>query len=168
MWSIDVYTTQLKTFFDPLPLYAILYHTWGPDEISFRDIQGPPDLYTHKASYAKVQGAMAQAKADGLNYIWIDTCCIDKSSSAELQEAINSMFQWYKQAARCYAYLSDVRNVCDLTSDKSFAACRWFMRGWTLQELIAPREVIFYSMTRLGPTLRLVTLLLKNWRGSRA
>jgi hypothetical protein len=78
-----------------------------------------------------------------LEYIWIDTCCIDKSSSAEL---INSMYRWYKNAYVCYAYLSDVLVVQDGKVDSSaFAKSRWFTRGWTLQELIAPSNLIFYS-----------------------
>ncbi|KAF2753318.1 hypothetical protein EJ05DRAFT_426574, partial [Pseudovirgaria hyperparasitica] len=81
----------------------------------------------------------AQARADGLEWVWIDTCCIDKSSSAELAEAINSMYAWYARAEKCYVYLTDVTDAAHLSSS------RWFTRGWTLQELLAPRTVQFFT-----------------------
>jgi hypothetical protein len=88
----------------------------------------------------------SQALEDGLKYVWIDTCCIDKRSSAELSEAINSMFRWYRGAKHCYAFLEDVPANLDTTEDSSsFTRARWFKRGWTLQELIAPFFVRFYS-----------------------
>lgn len=98
-----------------------------------------------KAGYHKVVYACRQAIEDGYQYIWIDTCCIDKSSSAELSEAINSMYDWYTQAGICYAYLEDV--LLD-----NFSSSRWFTRGWTLQELLAPAHVTFFGKgwTRLG------------------
>ncbi|TPX13512.1 uncharacterized protein E0L32_005983 [Thyridium curvatum] len=102
------------------------------------------------SGYAKVVAAAGLAlREDGLEWVWVDTCCIDKSSSAELSEAINSMFRWYAGAAVCYAYLVDVPG--GLTEEQcgaegsAFRASRWFTRGWTLQELIAPREVDFYA-----------------------
>jgi hypothetical protein len=79
----------------------------------------------------------------------VDTCCIDKSSSAELTEAINSMFRWYYESTKCYIYLSDVLrnavNTNDLAWEAAFQESRWFTRGWTLQELIAPTSVEFFS-----------------------
>jgi hypothetical protein len=81
----------------------------------------------------------AQAATDGFELVWIDTCCIDKTKSAGLSEAINSMFNWYRDATECYIYLADVTGVHDM--DKS----RWFTRGWTLQELIAPESAIFFN-----------------------
>jgi hypothetical protein len=83
------------------------------------------------------------ASGDGLAYVWVDTCCIDKSSSAELTEAINSMFVWYKRATVCYVYLSDLESSADVST--ALKDCRWFRRGWTLQELIAPQKVNFYD-----------------------
>lgn len=83
------------------------------------------------------------AAADGLAYAWVDTCCIDKSSSAEPTEAINSMFQWYNHAAICYVYLSDLKSSADVST--ALKNCRWFKRGWILQELIAPHEVGFFD-----------------------
>ncbi|OOF95043.1 hypothetical protein ASPCADRAFT_507032 [Aspergillus carbonarius ITEM 5010] len=129
---------------DSIPPYAILSHTWGKDEVLFEDILN--NTATNKSAYVKVEGAAKQASANNLEYVWIDNCCIDKSSSAELSEALNSMFAWYENASVCYAYLSDVPsnvNVNDPASE--FTRSRWFTRGFTLQELLAPREVIFFS-----------------------
>ncbi|KAB8215203.1 heterokaryon incompatibility protein-domain-containing protein [Aspergillus novoparasiticus] len=132
---------------DRIPDYAILSHTWGEDEVLFTDMQHHTGQT--KSAWSKVQGACAQARADGFAYIWIDTCCIDKSSSAELSEAINSMFTWYANAAVCYAYIFDVTATpghYGLELDTSeFEKSRWFTRGWTLQELLAPSEVVFFS-----------------------
>jgi len=131
------------------PPYAILSHTWGPDgdEVSFRDLVNHTG--NDKSGYTKIEFCARRASADGLQYFWVDTCCIDKSSSAELTEAINSMFQWYRNAAKCYVYLSDVSvydfNQADPLRKSVFLRCRWFSRGWTLQELIAPSKVEFFS-----------------------
>jgi hypothetical protein len=87
-----------------------------------------------------------QANRDGLSHVWIDTCCIDKSNSQELQEALNSMFRWYQKAEKCYVYLSDVKeSVLDTEREYAFRGSRWFTRGWALQELLAPQAVEFYS-----------------------
>ncbi|KAF8848189.1 HET-domain-containing protein [Acephala macrosclerotiorum] len=142
--------------------YAILSHTWGEEEVTFQDMQGK--IPTHKKGFSKLKSSCFQAKKDGYEYIWIDTCCIDKSSSAELSEAINSMYRWYKEAAICYAYLSDVlpREVEDPWNYQSrFRQSRWFTRGWTLQELIAPPQLIFFSQswTSLGTKEELVKLI---------
>ncbi|KAF2684618.1 HET-domain-containing protein, partial [Lentithecium fluviatile CBS 122367] len=135
-----------------IPRYAILSHTWGAenDEVTFKDLmEGTGGA---KPGYQKIQFCANQAGYDHLRYFWIDTCCIDKSSSAELSEAINSMFRWYKDAETCYVYLSDVsRSTSDGDDDASqrwkpaFRKSRWFTRGWTLQELIAPASVEFFS-----------------------
>ncbi|KAK4172333.1 putative vegetative incompatibility protein HET-E-1 [Triangularia setosa] len=126
------------------PIYAILSHTWGGDEVLFADICDPQKpLPFSKKGFRKVSDSCERARQDGYKYIWIDTCCIDKTSSAELSEAINSMFRWYHRADRCYAYLSDVNVPGEPTVD--FENSRWFTRGWTLQELIAPRDVRFYD-----------------------
>ncbi|MCJ1288448.1 hypothetical protein MMC26_007806, partial [Xylographa opegraphella] len=135
-----------------IPRYAVLSHTWGSDneEVTFQDITN--GTAKNKAGYHKICFCEKQAKQDSLQYFWIDTCCIDTSSSQELSEAINSMFCWYKNAESCYVYLSDVSNC---TSDEdgegtrrwkpAFKKSRWFTRGWTLQELIAPPSVEFFS-----------------------
>jgi hypothetical protein len=126
---------------EQIPPYAILSHTWGEDheEVSFRDLTESKG--TEKTGYKKLQFCGTQATKDGLEFFWIDTCCIDKSSSAELTEAINSMFRWYSDAAKCYVYLPDVSSG----NEQSLHASRWFTRGWTLQELLAPATVEFFS-----------------------
>lgn len=136
------------------PQYAILSHTWGADheEVTFKDlIEG---TCKKKTGYRKLVFCGKQAAADGLQFIWVDTCCIDKTSSAELTEAINSMFRWYRESTRCYVYLSDVSNSGFTGNDQSFQKSRWFTRGWTLQELLAPLSVEFFSAEggRLGNT----------------
>jgi hypothetical protein len=144
--------SQAEFFGSGTPPYAILSHTWGADheEVTLRDIVD--GVGKSKAGYRKIQFCEKQAARDGLQYFWIDTCCIDKSSSAELSEAINSMFHWYQDAAKCYVYLSDV-SVSAFDGDgeipqrlkQTFMQSRWFTRGWTLQELIAPAFVDFFS-----------------------
>jgi heterokaryon incompatibility protein (HET) len=145
---------------DGIPPYAILSHTWGEDyqEVSFKDLTiGPRRTIS---GYKKLRFCAEQASRDGLQHFWVDTCCIDKSNAVELQEAITSMFTWYQNAAKCYVYLSDVsatkRKASDQLSERiwepAFRGCRWFTRGWTLQELLAPAEVEFFSLEgkRLG------------------
>jgi len=137
-----------------IPPYAILSHTWGDEEILFKDLAG--GTAKNKAGYAKIQFCGEQAERDGLRYFWVDTCCIDKSDAGELQHALNSMFQWYRNAARCYVYLIDVSSrqdpICSPDWRLAFGQSRWFTRGWTLQELIAPTVVEFFSREgdRLG------------------
>src|SRR5437762_5021524 len=120
--------------------YAILSHTWRLDgaEVTFKDVlEGTAE---RKAGYDKIRFCGEQAAHDGLQYFWVDTCSIDKSSSAELQEAINSMFHWYRNAAKCYVYLSDVSSPAFDTStndkfnqplpcESAFRQSRWFTRG---------------------------------------
>ncbi|KXX77916.1 Vegetative incompatibility protein HET-E-1 [Madurella mycetomatis] len=148
MRLLNVDTFRLEEFFcaDPPP-YAILTHTWGNDseEVSYRDVlNGMLDL--PGARPFKVAGCCKRAKEDGYRYVWIDTCCIDKTNSVELQEAINSMFRWYRDAAICYAFLSDVPSGDRHQDPRSaFSASRWFQRGWTLQELLAPLNFRFYD-----------------------
>ena len=162
-----------------IPPYAILSHTWGDEEVLFNDLSD--GTAKNKSGYAKIQFCGAQAERDGLRFFWVDTCCIDKSDSAELQYALNSMFDWYRRASKCYVYLADVsahqedinssnrelvvrqsgcitqkwvfhkpnaRAIAKLFSigwKQAFRQSRWFTRGWTLQELIAPTTVEFFS-----------------------
>ncbi|CAK1367321.1 unnamed protein product [Cercospora beticola] len=144
VWSAE-WTLELVEFSGrEIPQYAILSHTWQLDEVLYRDVV--LGTSTDRAGYQKLKLAATQARVHGYCYIWIDTCCIDKNSSAELQEAINSMFTWYAQAGTCYAYLSDV--TCQRHQpefEAAFSNSRWFTRGWTLQELLAPRDVFFYT-----------------------
>ena len=130
------------------PSYAILSHTWGRDEVLYGDVVSGM-AYT-KAGLRKIYFTASEARSHKLDYVWIDTCCIDKSSSAELQEAVNSMYSWYRRAEVCYVYLEDV----DILADVDYAvfceqlcASRWFSRGWTLQELLAPQRVQFFTLS---------------------
>ncbi|KAF4982320.1 hypothetical protein FZEAL_2019 [Fusarium zealandicum] len=127
------------------PQYAILSHTWEEgQEVTYEDCKSLSTSCENKRGYEKISWTCRLAIEDGIEFVWIDTCCIDKSSSAELTEAINSMFQWYQRAVVCYAYLSDLDDTVDTMS---FEDCRWFRRGWTLQELIAPRAIGFFNYT---------------------
>lgn len=149
-----------------IPAYAILSHTWGDDEVTYKDLIS--DSGKTKVGYKKLLFCGKQAARDGLQYYWVDTCCIDKSNNTELSEAINSMFRWYRDAAKCYVYLSDVSTNYEyptIPSSQSwqpaFRKCRWFTRGWTLQELIAPKSVEFFCSNgnRLGDKKSLEPLL---------
>ncbi|OJT10259.1 Vegetative incompatibility protein HET-E-1 [Trametes pubescens] len=170
--------------------YAILSHVWDDSEQPFQDIQrlhsadvsygsmgkgehsdcannrldgASQDLKNTTPPISnKILGCVKTAKAHGFGWVWIDASCIDKTSSAELSEAINSMFSWYENASVCYAYLNDVSKSCVLRSPKSaFRTSRWFTRGWTLQELIAPRCLVFMSSewTYIGTKASLAPLL---------
>ena len=146
-----------------VPAYAILSHTWGEEEVIFQDMEDGADMSkaVRKAGWKKIQFCARQAAADGLQYFWIDTCCIDKRNAVELSAAINSMFRWYQNAARCYVYLPDVSKANSADDERAwkeaFKKSRWFTRGWTLQELIAPKLVDFFGSEgeRLGSKLLL-------------
>ncbi|KLU88836.1 hypothetical protein MAPG_07819 [Magnaporthiopsis poae ATCC 64411] len=174
MRLLNVSTLQLAEYFDKqVPKYAILSHTWGPNEETFRDYQRDPSF---RPKSEKVVGCCAQAKYYGYSHVWIDTLCIDKSSSVELSEAINSMFAWYKKSEICLVYLEDISSIhfnagfrhghhldpkredgsareTRLRYEKEhrelaredLGRCRWFTRGWTLQELVAPSRVHFFD-----------------------
>lgn len=229
---------ELVEFVDEqsLPPYAILSHTWAEEEVLFHDIAlGPdheimpskPSLRTRhrrnrthpelirpakphvKVGWNKVLNTCLQACRDGFEYVWIDTCCIDKSSSAELSEAINSMYRWYSMATVCYVHLAgcalcpalaarpapaelelldrrlmdeaasgwnpllsgtEVERACDALilnecTRAQLRICRWFTRGWTLQELLASCDVHFFDQNwhfiarrcQIIPTLHSVT-----------
>jgi hypothetical protein len=156
---------------DAIPRYAILSHTWGEDaeEVTFADLVRGDGK--HKAGYKKICFCGEQAQQDGLQYFWVDTCCIDKSDKAELSHAIQSMFRWYQHATKCYVYLTDVSTKMkelnsistDFTWEPAFMSSRWFTRGWTLQELVAPSIVEFFSQEweRLGDKMLLKLLIHK-------
>lgn len=137
---------------DEIPPYTILSHTWGrgkDEEVTYKDlVDGSGQT---KAGFKKLRFCAEQTQADGLSYFWIDTCCIDKSDHHELTTAINSMFRWYRNAVKCYVYLPDVSapagegDVVKSTWEPDFSQSRWFKRGYTLQELLAPAIVEFYS-----------------------
>ena len=159
-----------------VPPYAILSHTWEDEEFLFEDLVNGTGK--SKAGYGKILFCGEQAARDHLQYFWVDTCCIDKWNLRELSNAINSMFRWYRNAAKCYVYLCDVsipatkalrrrrwstrgwtlwKRIISATVrspqhqsvwDVSFRKSKWFTRGWTLQELIAPASVEFFSLER--------------------
>ncbi|KAL8774803.1 MAG: hypothetical protein Q9209_000742 [Squamulea sp. 1 TL-2023] len=140
-------TLEFDDFFDTqIPPYLILSHRWGEKEVSYqqmhkeRAVEGP--------GLTKVLNFCGLALEKRYTWVWIDTCCIDKKSSAELSEAINSMFKWYQSAEECIVYLSDVAlgrlgKIEEI--EASFSASVWFTRGWTLQELLAPKRLTFYD-----------------------
>jgi hypothetical protein len=140
MRLLDTRTMKLESYFDNIPSYAILSHCWEEEEVIFADIAHlshpvKAEAVRAKKGWEKIMRTCEQAVKDGLDYCWIDTCCIDKSSSAELSEAINSMFSWYKHSSKCYAYVADVDDL------HGFVGSKWFTRAWTLQELLAPSHI---------------------------
>jgi hypothetical protein len=148
MRLLNSHTYQLKFYPVDLedgskPSYAILSHTWGDEEITMQELKG--DGQDERKGFAKIRGCCEQAKKDGLDWVWIDTCCIDSTNSTELSEAINSMYAWYRHSTVCYALLEDVPPRDPHISQEKFEKARWFTRGWCLQELIAPSKVEFYA-----------------------
>ncbi|KAK4121524.1 hypothetical protein N657DRAFT_699006 [Parathielavia appendiculata] len=123
-------------------------HTWGAEEVTFQDMA---DLGSARMKgFAKIEHCCRQALRDGLHWALVDTCCVDKTSSAELSETINSMFKWYSRALKRYAFLEDggcrhYQTAPDNVTRSRFFPSRWWTRGWTLQELIAPHDVEFYN-----------------------
>jgi len=125
-----------------------IYHTPPTDNSLFNDCLSAFNSRGPRPGYWKILKACFQARSDGMRYLWVDTNCIDKSSSAELSEAINSMYTWYRYASVCYAFLADVPLATHETlhdPGSHFRRSRWFTRGWTLQELLAPTETVFFS-----------------------
>ncbi|KAK1751051.1 heterokaryon incompatibility protein-domain-containing protein [Echria macrotheca] len=175
MWLINTEALTLKFFPNPPDRYAILSHVWTDEECSFEEFQAldgtKSAATTSKKGYKKIEACCKLASSQGFTWVWIDTCCIDKKSSAELSESINSMFAWYKASTVCFAYLEDVEStsstcipperwwwMADTHSDGlEYRASRWYTRGWTLQELLAPTNVDFYnrSWTKIGSKWRL-------------
>ncbi|KAI1052815.1 hypothetical protein LB506_010019 [Fusarium annulatum] len=147
MRLINTKTLEFREFFNEnTPPYAILSHAWGDQEVTFQDWQNRQRV-TWKSGYSKILKACHQALNHNLEWLWVDTNCIDKGSSAELTEAINSMFAYYQKSQVCYAYLADVptANQDIELLNLELRRSRWFTRGWTLQELIAPRHLVFYA-----------------------
>ena len=141
MRLLNTSTLKLYEFYDKdIPRYAILSHTWTRQEVSLQKLEDPDSKTL--AGYTKIKCCCEVALSEGWQFAWIDTCCIDKTSSADLSEAINAMYGWYENAQVCYVYLADVSTA---RWAEDFRISRWFLRGWTLQELLAPRTVVFYS-----------------------
>ncbi|KAM5543082.1 hypothetical protein V8D89_003466 [Ganoderma adspersum] len=155
MWLLSTDRAELHFFSSPEAVtggYAILSHTWGKHEQSYQETRAlrrrceGTDENPRNLASRKIRKCCVLAERHGYRWLWVDTCCIDKTSSIELSEAINSMFRWYSLAEVCYAYLEDVDSNCDLDAPESaFRTARWHTRGWTLQELIAPSLAIFVS-----------------------
>ncbi|KAI0154150.1 heterokaryon incompatibility protein-domain-containing protein [Xylariaceae sp. FL1272] len=157
MWLINTTTLELEEFtLHPKCQYIILSHTWEEHETSFRAWRKRRD--TESQGYLKVKKFVDLARGAGHKYavgnFWMaDTCCINKESSAELSEAINSMYKYYEDAAECYVYLSDLPTLAETNDDgdshhqrqMAFSRSRWFTRGWTLQELLAPSAIAFFD-----------------------
>ncbi|KAI0753204.1 heterokaryon incompatibility protein-domain-containing protein [Daedaleopsis nitida] len=171
MWLLSTDRAELHFYTDTWMIeggYAALSHTWGGGELSFQDlrmiINQCSAAGTNPRDYVsdKVRNACILAESEGYLWVWVDTCCIDKTSSAELSEAINTMYRWYEESEICYAYLHDVPSDCVLdAADSAFRKSRWHTRGWTLQELLAPANVVFFAQdwSRLGTKVELAGLL---------
>lgn len=144
MRVLDTTSLEFKEFPDlPDESYAILSHRWGAEEVTYKEYRKNRDTVQHRTGYKKIIEFCHVSRQRGFHYAWVDTCCIDKRSSAELSEAINSMYRWYKKCAQCFVFLEDY-NPRD---PASLGACEWFSRGWTLQELIASTYCIFFTAT---------------------
>lgn len=174
MRLLNVDSFELHEFFDDdIPPYSILSHRWGNDEVSYQDFSA--GRKRHSEGYRKIEELCNFVKRRKLKYrpssrlrqpsryhvnpneeverpleklqwVWVDTCCIDKTSSAELSEAINSMYSWYSCSAECYVLMQDVPALLDWQQDQmwgQFERSAWFTRGWTLQEMLAPRLCVF-------------------------
>ncbi|THV01249.1 HET-domain-containing protein [Dendrothele bispora CBS 962.96] len=158
---INTYSLKLKDFEDgvSIPHYAILSHTWGAEEIGYHDfdqlffedsenwsvfVEGVEMYEQHqgtkaKPAYHKIVEACIKALSDGVEYLWVDTCCIDQEDQTDVHRNVKNMYSYYRNSRICYAYLVDMGH------QSSFGQSRWFTRGWTLQELLAPPEVIFFD-----------------------
>ena len=155
--GVDRQTKVLEFADEEATSYAILSHRWTRQEVNHEEIvdlakmeRNEQNEVCQRLGYQKILASCEQAKKDGFKWLWVDTCCIDKRSSAELSEAINSMYRWYENSAVCYAYLQDVRSSFPRLENKkiypnSKGWPEWFSRGWTLQEMIASRNVQFFN-----------------------
>ena len=142
MRLLHTQTFQINYFMHSIPPYGILSHTWGDDEVTFRDMQDDIDAKS-KAGFSKIAHVSELALRDGLHWVWIDTVCIDQTSSAELSEALNSMWRIFEKSEKCFVYLADVQS--GLSKLEDLRRSRWFTRGWTLMELLTPANCRFYA-----------------------
>ncbi|KAH6699812.1 HET-domain-containing protein [Leptodontidium sp. MPI-SDFR-AT-0119] len=129
---------------DKVPKYAILSHCWNESgEVTFDAFQSGKGV--ELSGHSNIEGACSKAAKDGWEFVWIDSCCINKDSSSELSEAINSMFRWYREAEICYVYMADVLITTNNNDkrDSQLRKSKLFTRGWTLQELLAPKVAFF-------------------------
>lgn len=149
MRLIEAPTLELIDFIEgSIPPYACLSHRWSDEEVSFQQWQSRTPEIEARAGYLKVVQACEVAQGHGINFLWADTCCIDKTSSAELSEAINSMWTWYRDCTFCLVHLADVDGDQQRGPDgyvEKLDNSEWFTRAWTLQELLAPSAVLFHD-----------------------
>ncbi|KUJ20753.1 HET-domain-containing protein [Mollisia scopiformis] len=164
IWLINTTTLKLEFFVDLYNArprrYAILSHTWEDEEVSFQEFQSLEST-SLKKGFRKIEMTCRLAFDRGLKYVWMDTCCIDKANNVELTEAINSMFLWYKESEVFFVYLSDLQPHGQMQAhqlEERLSQCRWFTRGWTLQELIAPQhiEILDSEWSDIGQNMSLV------------
>jgi len=131
---------ELKTE-DAFQSYAILSHRWiEGQEVSYKELRDNQAIAKAKSGYWKIQRACFIALCHNVNYLWVDTCCINQEDPSDVAQNINSMYEYYRNSRVCLTYLFDVRDT-----QKSIAYSEWFKRGWTLQELVAPRKVFFFD-----------------------
>ncbi|KAL7913116.1 hypothetical protein GGI35DRAFT_491341 [Trichoderma velutinum] len=140
---------SLREFLEPqMPEYATLSHTWESEEVTYQEIlaisKNPLHPATKKIGYQKIIETCRKAKQNDISYAWVDACCIDKTNSSEINEAINSMYRWYQKAKICFAFLTDFK-IAETSIEIGLPTCRWFTRGWCLQELIAPQKLEFFD-----------------------
>ena len=175
---VDRRARVLEFLDDEVTEYAILSHRWTVEEVGYEEIvelakmdMENIDEIRQRDGYQKILCTCEQAKKDRYEWLWVDTCCIDKRSSAELSEAIRSMYRWYENAKICYAYLHDVPGPSFPIAPNAERYPQfngwpeWFSRGWTLQHMIAPRNVLFFNKQwqaigdkrTLAPTLERIT-----------
>ena len=142
MRLLNTHTLEFEEFVGrPEEDYAILSHRSGDEEVSYKEFRKSREAVKHRAGYKKIAEFCEISKQRGYRLAWIDTCCIDKRSSAELSEVLNSMFEWYAKSSECYVWLEDHSgNLDDLHK------CTWFKRAWTLQEMLAPERVVFFTL----------------------
>jgi hypothetical protein len=157
MRLLNVKTFQLSEFFEEhIPPYVILSHRWSKNEASYHDFIQQGYMADTDGSrkirelchFVRNRGIIPYLHGirligrEALQWVWIDTICIDKTSSSELSEAINSMYNWYSNAWECYVYMPDVPSFAEATPNQvleAFEQSTWFTRGWTLQELCVTR-----------------------------
>ncbi|KAK1730622.1 uncharacterized protein BDZ83DRAFT_715678 [Colletotrichum acutatum] len=147
MRLLSTETKEFEVFdIENAPPYAVLSHLWEHDEVLFQDLRDN-QMLRPRAGFRKIVAACLVAQERMLNYIWIDTCCVDKESESERSEAVESSFRIFRSAALCIAYLSDVESGRPMPAGfrHTFKRSRWFTRSWALPELIAPPELVFYS-----------------------
>jgi len=145
MRLLNVSTLRIHTFVSDVPPYATLSHLWGKAELSFEEMENldsRPGVRTSEG-FNKIKNLCREVRSRSLSWVWTDTCCLDRRNPSELSEAVNSWYRWFQQAVICLVHLPDVEP--GLGHVTHFASSSWFTRGWTLQELLAPKALIFFD-----------------------